>query len=329
MENHRLQFIRRNQDIIRADLYAGAVEALGRNDLTIGRPIILPSSFIGGPRHMSQLYHDAMALYRHFGQPSFFITMTANDNWPEVQSCLRPSQTASDRFDILNRVFRVKVDEVIREIKELGRLGDCVCHVDTIEFQLRGRPHVHMIFTMSPASTPKTPDAIDLQVSAQLPDKEKSPLLWELVTTFMLHGPCKAGSACWKQKGYCRFRYPRPFSEHTVLTDDAYPNYSRPNNGRSFTRNGYTYTNQDVVPHNIYFLLKFRCHINTEVAVSISALKYLYKYITKGHDKVSMSLTANDEVLRQVENRAVSASEGQHPKFTVFNSELATLNVCS
>ena len=37
-----------------------------------------------------------------------------------------------------------------------------------------------------------------------------------------------------------------------------------------------------VVPYNPILLLKFQCHVNVEIVGSVGAVKYLYKYITKG-----------------------------------------------
>nr|XP_048324704.1 uncharacterized protein LOC125421033 [Ziziphus jujuba var. spinosa] len=48
--------------------------------------------------------------------------------------------------------------------------------------------------------------------------------------------------------------------------------------------------NRWVVPYNPYLLAKFDCHINVEICSTIKAVKYLYKYIYKGHDKVAMNI---------------------------------------
>ena len=40
----------------------------------VGRRIILPASFIGGPRDMRKRYMDAMALVQCFGKPDIFLT---------------------------------------------------------------------------------------------------------------------------------------------------------------------------------------------------------------------------------------------------------------
>ena len=44
-----------------------------------------------------------------YGKPDLFITVTANDNWPEVREQLRPGQSTTDRFDIVARVFYQKL----------------------------------------------------------------------------------------------------------------------------------------------------------------------------------------------------------------------------
>lgn len=44
----------------------------------VGQRIILPASFIGGPRDMRRRYMDTMALVRRFRKSDLFITMTCN-----------------------------------------------------------------------------------------------------------------------------------------------------------------------------------------------------------------------------------------------------------
>ena len=56
----------------------------------VGRRVVLPSSFTGGPRYMCQLYQDAMAIVRKKGKPDLFITFTCNPKWPEIAEGLLP-----------------------------------------------------------------------------------------------------------------------------------------------------------------------------------------------------------------------------------------------
>lgn len=50
----------------------------------IGQQIILPASYVGGPRDMYQRYQDGMAISRYFKKIDIFLTMTTNPNWPEI-----------------------------------------------------------------------------------------------------------------------------------------------------------------------------------------------------------------------------------------------------
>lgn len=100
----------------------------------IGQSVILPATHIGGPRHMKQLYHAAMVLVTRFGSPSFFITMKAKNNWPEIQEALEPSQTAEDWPDLVTRVFILKLKELLVNLTKHHCLGQCLSYVYTIEF---------------------------------------------------------------------------------------------------------------------------------------------------------------------------------------------------
>lgn len=59
----------------------------------------------------------------------------------------------------------------------------------------------------------------------------------------------------------------------------------------------------------------FNCHINVEVCSSIKAVKYLYKYVYKGHDRASFSIDQPDsngvvdEIKRYVDARWVTPPE--------------------
>ena len=83
----------------------GRVEAVGKR-------IVMPSSFIGGPRDMRHRYMDAMALVWRFGKSDIFLTMTCNPNWDEIKHELYLGQTPQDHPDLVVRVFRAKLQEL-------------------------------------------------------------------------------------------------------------------------------------------------------------------------------------------------------------------------
>jgi hypothetical protein len=49
------------------------------------------------------------------------------------------------------------------------------------------------------------------------------------------------------------------------------------------------------VSYNSYLLCLFNCHINVEACGSIKAVKYLFKYIYKGHDRVVVAVREDDK----------------------------------
>ena len=51
-----------------------------------------------------------------------------------------------------------------------------------------------------------------------------------------------------------------------------------------------TIDNRWIVPYNPYLCQKYDCHINVKICSSIRSVKYLYKYVYKGPDRVIISI---------------------------------------
>ncbi|XP_044456809.1 uncharacterized protein [Triticum aestivum] len=296
IESSRLDYIWHNQKKIRADLYQGlldSIQAGEQNGDAVGKQRVLASSFIGRPRDKLRRYLDAMALVRKYGKPDVFLTMTCNPNWEEITHELENGQTAQDRPDIVVRVFRAKLQEMKKELFEKGILGKVQAYTYVVEFQKRGLPHAHFLLIMTRKYKYTCPEQYDRIISAELPNKHKYPELYKMVIKHMMHGPCGALNKfcpCSKNRPSCKNNYPRPFNETTIQGKD-YPIYRRRNDGRTETVRNCKLDNMWVVPYNPYLLRMFNCHINVEICSSIKAVKYLFKYIYKGHDRASVSVT--------------------------------------
>src|SRR5271154_5820754 len=246
---------------------------------------------------MNQLFQDSMAICRTFRKPDIFLTMTANPKWPEIQDQLlweapdhnnrRRRQQASDRPDIVARVFEQKKNALLKEIKD-GLFGKAVAMVHTIEFQKRGLPHMHLLIFLHQNDKIRNPEDVDSIVSAQIPDKTLYPKLWETVTTTMIH---ECTNKC-MGNGKCSKGFPKEFRDHTQFGENGYPEYAGPNNGATVTKGDKTYDNRHVVPYNPYLSAKFNCHINVEICASVEAVKYIHKYIYKGHDRTTIEISA-------------------------------------
>lgn len=240
---------------------------------------------------MIQRYNDAMAIVLETGFPDFFVTFTCNPEWPEIVECIESYQETCYRPDIESRVFKLKLDELINDITEKQLFGVPIAFVYVIEFQKRGHPHAHILLTLRTEDKPKTAEIIDQFISAQIPDPNTDPVLYELVKKNMIHGPCISTSACMQKKNKCSKGYPKEFCQETRLVANQFPLYCRPFNGRIVTKKcrgennqfvDMDFDNRWVVPYNRYLLLKYRAHINVEICGTLHAVKYLYKYIYKG-----------------------------------------------
>ncbi|PLW51373.1 hypothetical protein PCANC_17585 [Puccinia coronata f. sp. avenae] len=312
MNQPRLEYFRNHQTEIKAQLYQNVKKSIGDNTDASGTRIILPSSYIGSPRSMIQLYQDSMAIVGCFGRPSLFITMTASPAWREIKENLYRGQVSSDRPNLGVRDFNQKLKSLMSDLLEHDLLGKVAAHVLTVEFQKRGLPHAHIMSIMEPGSVLSTPEKIDAIVTAEVPDPVAEPVLHARVSNHMMHSLCNASTGCWED-GKCSKNFPKPYQDNTFLGDDSYPLYRRRPGGHTVTKSGRQLDNAWVIPYNKTLLLKYNCHINVEVPYGITATKYLFKYITKGGDRSEMKLTENDEIRKYINRRYLGPCEGLCP----------------
>ena len=175
---------------------------------------------------MQQRFQDSMAIARYFKKVDIFLTMTCNPNWPEITRELHPGKTAYDRPDLVSRVFQMKKQALLQDIMN-GALGRTVAYVYSIEFQKRGLPHMHLLIFFDQPHKLTTPEEINKLIWARLPDPETEPLLFETITTCMIHGPCGAVNpkAPCMEDGKCTKRFPKAFKDHTNMDVNGYPEY--------------------------------------------------------------------------------------------------------
>ena len=163
VEDQRLNYQSQNQKALRADSYINVKEATEErlraprtdqlyNDDHQRPPIgrkILASSHTGSPRWYNGKFQNGMAICRKYHKPDFFITMTCNPNWPEIKQELLECQKPQDRPDIVARVFKLKLDQLMNDLVHGGVLGKVVAYMYVIEFQKRGLPHAHILLILA------------------------------------------------------------------------------------------------------------------------------------------------------------------------------------
>ncbi|XP_058723889.1 uncharacterized protein LOC131595540 [Vicia villosa] len=160
-------------------------------------------------------------------------------------------------------------------------------YIYTVEFQKRGLPHAHILLFMHLQSKYPTPEDINNIISAEIPSKEDEVELYNL--------------------------------PQTAVNQDGYRVYRRRDTGNIVTIKNVVLDNRFVVPHNPYLLKKFQAHINMEWCNQGTSVKYLFKYINKGYDRITAAvvgdndslLTAKngDEIKQYLDCRYVSPSE--------------------
>src|SRR6202050_1087681 len=246
-----------------------------------------------------------------------FLTMTANPSWPEIDDNDDPDQsrkhqTASDHPDIVARVFAQKIKTMLKDIKD-GLFGNVQGFVFTIEFQKCGLLHIHLLIFLRQQFKICDAAHVDTIVSAQIPNPIAHPMLYATVTKCMIHGPCSPGypKAPCMVDGKCSKHYPKPFCPETRMGEDGYPEYVRPDNGRTYTNSkGQTFDNHNIIPYNAYLSACYDCHINVEICASVKAIKYIHKYIYKGHDCETVVVVQDiDEILDHIGAHYVGPTE--------------------
>ncbi|KAK9677012.1 hypothetical protein RND81_11G116000 [Saponaria officinalis] len=257
VENTRLDFFRNNQETIRGELYHGILDTLQAREncaANVGRRVILPPTFLGGPRDMKKRYVNAMSLVQKYGKPDLFVTMTCNAACPKIKQELAHGERAQNRPDLVARVFQAKSLALKKLIMEQHMFGEVSALIFVVEFQKGGLPHAHFLIILKPAYKLKAPEDFNKFVRAEIPFVHEIHLK-KTVLKHMMHGPM------W--------------------------------------------------PHES----KLPVYATSLEHGKVQAVKYLYKNVYKGHDKIAFNvvqksqLQALDEIKHYQSGRWVSPCE--------------------
>ncbi|XP_063944772.1 uncharacterized protein LOC135146765 [Daucus carota subsp. sativus] len=325
IEQARLWWFRTHQTTLRTELYNKIKDSVrvGNSETSnVGKGFILPAGFVGSRRYMQQNFQDALAVCRFIGHPDIFLTMTTNPLWDEILQMMKllPHCTPQNSPDVIARVFRLKLDQLIEDIKKNQIFGVCLGVMYVVEFQKRGLPHVHMLIWLDSASKHNLQNNVDKFVSAEIPDPTKDPVGHAAVQAFMIHGPCgHKNPKCQCMKGKkCSRHFPKKYSPSTTFDQSGFPIYKRRCTGVTVKKGKAELDNQWVVPYNRTLLVKYQCHINVEVCAHARSLKYLFKYCLKGHDRATVEIRGkkrrNDkgELLDEPEDEIQSFFDGRY-----------------
>ncbi|GJS71072.1 DNA helicase [Tanacetum coccineum] len=302
VEQSRIDYIREHQNDIRNDYLSGIYDAITRGDSdgsNCGGKLILPQSFTGGPRYMYAHYLDALAICCVHGNPSYFITFTCNVKWHEIAEYMDdfPEVTTADREDIVDRVFEMKIHQFVKYLRDVKPFGKIIAIVYMVEFQKRGLPHCHTLIWVYENSRVQNHEDIDNYICAELPSKELDLEGHRVAAEFMIHGPCGPvypTAVCMKNGPSCTKHFPKEYCQHTYIDSAGFVHYRRRDTGSTTTKQNIQLDNGYVIPYNKQLLKTFYTHINVKHYGWTMLIKYLFKYISKGTDKIVARVSRND-----------------------------------
>lgn len=303
--------------------------------------VVLPSSFQGSRRHLSQLARNALTIVSEHGKPTFFITITCNVNWPEIQERLLDGSTAFDAPAVVNMVFHQRLAAFLHNLKHGKYFGQqhrlrYIMHV--IEYQHRGLPHAHVsvkfdgvpeepteedLRTKSPEEIAlmrkRVIDFIDEHISCEMrqpgpngePLSEQDTAYNKLIADLMMH-KCSTAEA-----NGCKKSFAHPCKRGFDAYTDSKATTHIDNKGMARYRRRNIGTDRYVVAHNELILKDLECHVNVEYAGTSTQVIYLYKYLFKGVSKVRTIIRkinnddtiCRDEILQHLEARVLCSMD--------------------
>jgi len=119
---------------------------------------------------MVQNYQDAMAICKWARCLDAFVIFTCNPQWLEIKKALLFGQQPQDRPDLVTRVFKIKLKELINDIHKKHIFERTIARIYVIEFQKRGLLHAHILIFFTEDYKPHTVEDVDRMISAELPN---------------------------------------------------------------------------------------------------------------------------------------------------------------
>ncbi|XP_076881485.1 uncharacterized protein LOC143529609 [Bidens hawaiensis] len=185
----------------------------------------------------------------------------------------------------------MKLDSLLKYLKDRALFGKLQAVVYTIEFQKRGLPHAHICLFLHSDHKIYNPENIEKFISAKIPDKSEDLEFYSLVSDHMMHGPCGvANPKCSCMVDNSCSKIPKKFQNEMSIDYNGFPVYRRRDLGNVVVKSAVNLYNRHVVPYNKKLLKKYKAQINVEWCNQEGSIKYFFKYINKGPDRATISL---------------------------------------
>ena len=240
-------------------------------------------------RKRNSPHFDHIMAIQNGESPFVFVSITCNPYWKEIRDQVPAGTHWTECHDVVTQVFLSKFDALIDTIVGQKFFGEVQAHVHQIELSPRALPRADMLIILD--AQPLTRRRIDSIVCAEVPCPTTQPVLYRIVSTFMVHPPCDVsdsadGARCRKftVDNTCSQRFPKISQDRTTFIQDSDPHYKR--------RCRFSVKLRDreisdiwVIPYNPVLLLKFDCHLNVQVSANIKSFKRVLKYVCAIRDR--------------------------------------------
>lgn len=263
----------------------------------------VPQSITGSRSYWQSRYLDLLALTSELGQPTFFITLTQNDSWDELESYLndRYGRKTADNPCVTNQAnssltsvilhpavafferFKSFRENILLQ-KSKGPLGVIEDYWWRIEFQKRGGLHVHMVVWCKSDTVPNTAVCAEMPRGNSFANVE---VLHKYVKKFQLHLKCYPDRCLKGPNGKvltkCKYGFPAPLNECEKLDESGVR---------------YLYVRRNpvdkiVVPYNMCILLMWQGHMNIQKISHGGWQMYLAKYLAKSEPSFNTKISEN------------------------------------
>ncbi len=263
-----------------------------------------------------------MILVRYFDKSDLFVIFTVNPRWKETTDTLFLNQIYTDRPDIIVRVFRTRLKRLIYLIRIGAAFGPYRAYIYTIEYQKRGLSYTYIIVFIHAGHVFFKLEYINNLIRVKFFNRQLNPdkSLTVIIKQTLIYGfynPLNLISLYIIKKYLndsliCIKRFPREFNKTIIINADGYPIYRRRriiDNKIIIQGPNSRFNNYQIVSYNPFLIYFFKIHINVEVCITIKTVKYIYKYIYKGHDKATLQIYKIDKITRYITCRYINLTQ--------------------
>lgn len=187
-------------------------------------PVLMQNSYMftkqirGTAAYWKSVLLRLLAMVKTLGPPTFFVTLSCNDNSPQLQALLENGAIKNDPL-MAALAFQKRSSSLLKNVlKKRKPLGCVLEYFSRVEFQARGSPHMHIFiwsdlgFDFSDVDTEQILNVINKTICTKLPDNKTDSDMHELVKLLQVH---KHSFTCRKGRKECRFDFPRRLCKKT------------------------------------------------------------------------------------------------------------------